>query len=760
MSEGIIMNERVRHFLRHFFDIESSTPQKDEADLSNSEMETTAVVVNFDTEVEMADDGRKRQEFSSKPPISPAEIDEKRYNKIGFYCFSDPLNDPKASFEKALADIEKEFADEIRQATEVYEHGVELIKKRIVASEKGLEEEHDNLAKHRDEIKSLREKREKILAEDEEIRKKLTATYQDLADKKRTLVEGRLKTRLEEVEKELQKLIENHQLLSEKKYEVNKRIFDDNKKVFDIKVERFTQLKKQGEQAYQTIRQKLEDLSRAGLTKTAVHFLSYTGVLGLIAAGWFYSVFILSTKIDSDDYLSFFLRRVITFGDAHFHQGNSLVTLLIFTGVFIGLLVLISAIVWACHKLVDERERGRVRNKIELNFNEDGKVAYYTQINARSTFTVWMQLVPYLLVVGLAFILISLFSLKVDNKDLDILLVSLSGQFMGGVIALAATGVMVLYISLVIEPRLLRQNESLTQRAKWTQHGELVTSIILFLLLMAFVMFSRNIVSHPSSVHLNTTQTATGLDVTIATAFFLIIVLFTAFTLGYGIKYQGLYHEARHLDAYLRNLSLAIEDNSRPVTLDTKSLRSKKFRKEFEACQEEFFKIIKERNKLVTQLFDNAGDRTPSFGRFKIFRKNGDTGLVENEHLSKLDRQYFPEITKMIDDLEAETQAKQAEAKQIAEKMKIIENRRSELEKTIAQKIQDHEARLFELREQLIAKEKEWHKQINGIKQQQKTNEGKMKDGYELGLLFRQKMSGQFDNIISGAPEAPEPAVH
>lgn len=734
------MNDRVKFFFTGLFKKVATKSQNDKPDATNGNVPTGTT---SDTVFDAEDGQRDDQEFEPSLPTKYEVIEEKHYNKIGFYCAIDLVNDPEANLKKALDEHTKEIGERIIQVTQLYNKIAAFINEKIVDRTALLQEERDNLVAHRNSIVALKEEHQKLLIQIEEIKSKLTAAYDDLVNKTRGLTNDKLKNRLDEVEQELHKVIENHQLLAEKKYVVNKRIFDDNKKVFDIKVGRFTRMKEEGEQAYRVVRQKIEDLSRAGISQSAVQFLNYAGVLGLVAAGWFYSVFILSTNIDSEDYLSFFLRRIINFGVAQFQSGNYLAMLLILIGIFIGLLALISLVVWVCHQLLQGRDKGDVSNELVLNFNEDGNVSYHSRINARSAFTIWMQLVPYIFVAGIAFILISLFSRDSNPDELSDLLRSLSGQFMGAVIALAATGIMVLYISLIIEPRLLRKDEVISQRVLLPRHWELITSIVLFMLLMVFIVFSGN---------LKATE-AFGkpaiADVAIATASFFIIVLFTAFTLGYGIKYRGLYQEARHLETYLRNLGLAIEDNSRPVALDAKSIQNNKFRKEFETCQDEFFKIIRKRNELVSELFDDvASAKTSNRLWLKIMRRNVDKAIIiENGKFKQVEEKYFPELVHRITELESELQDKKNEVERIIAKIEAIENRRSELEDTINKKIQTYEATLSSLKKNLIHYEKEFYEKKTSLRLQQKIEAGKIKDGYDLGVSFRQEMSSRFQGL-------------
>lgn len=787
-GNGVKMKERILAFINKFYPVKSDSKndavqaetmagEDRQSDLFDF-MQGSEPIQKFGAIEIIERDGKTDPNLDSDTRISIiTPIDEKHYNKLGFYCALEEVDEPNGKFEALVHELKKQNASQIEQVTEIYERRIQHIDYKINLRETSLGEEKDNLKKHREQTDALLQEREKLQNELVDLKKAIHAAFHELAEKKRDLVNGKLNERLEEIDKELKTIIEKHKLLAEEKYGINKRIFEDNKDSLKLKVERFTELREEAKQSYDIIKKKIRDLSRSGFSYNAVLFLSRAGVLGLIAAGWFYSVFILSTNIQSEDYFSFFLRRIITFGDVQFSNHNPFMIFGIFLVGLIVLLALISGAIWLTQYFIQGRKRDRTQSEIALHFHEGNKFAYQTQISSSSVFNMWMQIVPYFLIIGVIFILITLFGSvrNGDSSDLANLLQSLSGQFVGAVIALIATGAMILYIGMIIEPRMQNQADVLKSRSNLLKNWELIASMILFFSLMIFILipgnnFTRLQQESPallsqSSTPIDTSATATPsqtfpampdsqqinvfnrnsyqmastpIDSTIAIASFVVIVMFTALSLGYGIKYRGLYQQARNMEHQIKMLSYAIEDNSRPVSLNAKTLMSGTFEEKYDGCLDDFFGMVKEKNRLAAELLNDKVE-VPAKRRihFWRFRKNKDLSVVEERNMTTIEEKYFPESKQIIDDLKSEWQSKNAELEKTKKKIEEIETRQSELENTILQKIQSLESSLINFRRGKILVQEKWHKTQKVLQLNYEKNLYALHDGYNLGLLFK-----------------------
>lgn len=785
MKKGIfnILNKIPSTRLKHNEDPDQSSAAShknfysDEFDFK-PQIDTTHYIDNFEI-IERKDTGESISYDDSRTKLIIPN-DEKHYNKLGFYCAFEPVDNPNEKFNELVSNLQQQTEAQIKQISEVYEQTIYHIDYKINLRESNLGEEKESLRKHREQIGTLKAEREKLQKELADFKKALHVAYQELANQKKDLMDKKPNERLKEIDDELKTIIEKHKLFAEEKYQISKRTFADSEPVLKQKIERFTALRAEKEAAYVSIKKKIEELSRSGLTFTAIKFLSSAGLMGVVAAGWFYSVFILATNIQSENYFSFFLNRIIKFGDSKFSAGqNLLVTGGIFLGVLLFLLALTCFIFWTVQILVRKRESDINKSELMINIKESEKFIYQTQISSSSIFNLWMQIVPYIFILGTIFILISLFGSKIENSsDLDKLLKSLSGQFIGVVIALTATGVIILYISMIIEPRMVNQLGAQKKGSPLLKHCELTLSIIMFFILMIYMLMPGNnftkreqnpavleqqIVETDSRIpnidSSNITSTIqdsvksnksgkerielTPTDSKIAIVSFIVIILFTALTLGYGTKYHGLFKQARRLELQIKGLSIAIEEHSKSPVFEADTIMNEKFKEEFSDRINDFMEMIKQKNRLALDLL-NDNIETQSEKQKNIFglpRKKEDS-VSELYKMTPIEEKLFPGIKQTVDDLNYEWKSKEAEFEKVTLKIEQIENRQSELEHTILQRIHGLESALIKYRKQKIMHRKDWHQSQNALRYNFEKKLAALKDGYDLGLTFKNSNPG------------------
>jgi hypothetical protein len=193
------------------------------------------------------------------------------------------------------------------------------------------------------------------------------------------------------------------------------------------------------------------------------------------------------------------------------------------------------------------------------------------------------------------------------------------------------------------------------------------------------------------------------------------------------------------MERQIKALSYAIEDNSRPTSLNAKTLMSNNFEEKYDGCLEDFFGMIKQKNQLAAELL-NDNVESPAKKRKSFFwsRKNNDVYVVEERKMTTIEEKYFPESKQIIDDLNSEWQSKKAELEKTNKKIEEIENRQSELENTIVQKIHGLESSLINFRKQKILFQEKWHKIQKVLQLNYEKNLYALQDGFDLGLLFKE----------------------
>ncbi len=702
------------------------------------------------------------------------DTDRKHYNKMGFYCAIQASGDPYTEYKKLINEIQGFYSTKAKQCDERYQHTIEYIDYKITLLKNRINEEKEKLIDYHEEPEELEKARKEVEKELEEISITITDIYVKLSYERDKIIDERLEERLKATEKELNKLIDNYQILANKKYKINQELYKDNKQVFDEKVKRFSDIKQELEKIYQPLSNKIGRLSEVGFTEQSANFLILVGTAAIFAAGWFYSVFSASREMSSEDVLSFLMKRFLTFGSSQFKEGSLLINLLVFVLVWLLLLALISLVVWICREII--KKSNAPWNKIDLliSFNEEKRFAA-TRIESRSVFSMWMELLPILFAIGVGFILISMFGST--HEDLDTLLKSLSGQMIGTLIAFVTTGIIILYIILVIEPRLKSQSNQMdTTTPFWKCNWELTAALVGFLVLMVSIVaysfivqpdhVSRNLDYQQSKSaqpttnlnplldnppltdlqkqSLNISSTASRIDPGIALASFIITVLFIGFTLGYGIRHRGMYREKERIENSIKNLSLAIETNSRPKLLDLQAIQKGVFQEKFEKCQSEFFDIIKMRNELVKEMFSDQIVKKNILifqNPFKWlrYRQKNDEIILEAKEITSIEEKYFPHYKREIENLKLRWQQKKRDLGELNAKIKKIKNRKNELEKEIINNIDKYNSQMVDYHQEKLSCEQQWHKCCNGNLLEQQKNEIAFKDGFGLGLWYKNK---------------------
>lgn len=694
-------------------------------------------------------------ETFGKSKVKSDSNSEKHYNQSGFYCAIGAKQNPHSNFREQLKKIQGIGLSKIKQEDKLFRETERRFENKISQTEKKLKTENENLQRHHNDVVRLREERDKIVSELDELAKQIHDAYKKLAEAKKNLIDGRLKERLDEINAEISQLINNYQLLSKKKSEINKQIYNENKNALDKKVNRFEALKKTIEENYRIIRKKIEIVNAANLTETVFTFLIYVGLISVNAAGWFFSIFVSETKLGNDNFLTFLLRKIFTFGSI-FCSGEDKVFsfFLLLIGLF-GILALITFLTWMSERLIKKRgDTSGFSSEFLLDFSDNFEKNYFVRIYSKSLYTFWLQIVPYIFAGGLLLIIFSSFG--TNEQEITKLMTSLSGQLIGVTITLLISGMILFYINRVIEPRFLKYagkkypeeretakeknnempettiEQKISNKLLFKNNWELVFTIMLFLSTIAILIIFDDLSKR-----------------TMALSAFLVIALFTGFTLGYGLKYKGIFLTARHLEGQLTNLSYAIENNSRPKSLDLKSIENQIFKRQFEELNKQFFKLIAIRNHLVFELLsDNIKKPGLLTSKLKQLFIKDKKLLFENRSLSNIEKIYLPEHTQIIHDFNTEWSRKEIELDEIKKKIILIEERKSELEDKILNEIKTLEIRIDNYKIALAQHNKLFYKKIADIHFITEKNERNLQNGFDLGLWYRERNETRFPNLL------------
>jgi hypothetical protein len=656
---------------------------------------------------------------NEKEPIKKSDsLNNDHYRQLAFYGLIDA--DDSLNIIKVLqTDLNTTFSNKETKINELFKLKIKRIEEKISIIEEKLKSQKDSLEKFKKGKEELENEKKSILNQLSNLKKELYKEYEKLADGKKDLFEKRLGARLEEINSEISKLLNNYQLLSEKKAEINKKVVNENRESIAKKINRFESKRKQIEDFSLLIYNKLKDLYNAGFSESFFSFISVVGYISLISAGWFFSIYIVEKDLQSEDYLTFILVRIFTFGSQIFSEGNMFINFLILLSGLISILLIITMLIWITDLIIQSK------NKVYFNLvtyitaeESDNESLYWSPLFNNSYLIPWINRLPIIFIIGLIFILLSLFG--TNPPDINKLMMSLSAQFIGAALTLSITGLMIFYITKVIEPRFGKENKDESVIKFLTKNWELSFSIISFIAVILLLIF------------INIENS------TIALIIYFIITITTSFTLGYALKYRGLINVAEKIEKSLKNLSIAIEDHLRQTTLDSKSIETKSFKDKFEKCLEDFWRMIFIRNRLVEELLvDRAKKPNKLLKWIDVFFNQKDSPSLEIRELSVIEEIYFPVNKKIIEDLKDDWKRNFSLYENKIKEIKRIKYGESNFEKIKLREIKLLEDKINNLKKVIISINENLNNELDKNNLNKEKCKSDLNDGIDLGLWYR-----------------------
>ena len=416
-------------------------------------------------------------------PIAIPE-DGKHFNRMGFYCVIEEKENPREKFDALLLRHKEGIEEKLKQIEHHYQIDIERFETKIEELKKKLEDEKLKLSTYKNDIDELVKERDALKIDVQKLEDEINQLYKDLGEQKSKLIENRI----EEVKSELAKLVDGYDSITEQKTQINVKSFNSNKDALKIKVDLFQKFADSYNNIYSGIKKKVEILNISGIGDYVSSFLIYTGFTAAIAAGWFFSIYALKNNLNSDSTLFFLLSGLFNFGQEFITKANSkVVASLYMTLSLIIFLALTGGIAWICQKLLDMYENKSTKNKLVFEIGEDEKFIFNTQISAKTFLSFWLQIIPFIFILGIVFIILILGNAAGNVNNLDI---SLSGQVAGTAIAFLCAGIAFLYITKIIEPRIEKQVASNTTVSWLRSNIELFLLILLFLISIFGLLFS------------------------------------------------------------------------------------------------------------------------------------------------------------------------------------------------------------------------------------------------------------------------------
>lgn len=464
-----------------------------------------------------------------------AAINFKRY-KDETYSLKGLINDERNLIHEKIKDLKQIYDNKIKQIEDKYEE----LKIDLDEKNKLKEEFEKELELMQAEFKILEDEIKKCYLELRDEIKKIGANK-----------EGLISKRIEEFEKEINKIIDVYQNIEKTQ---NKKFKDDfeARKFKDDDKQFYYNYREKLEKNFNEVQYRLRILEKEGLNATVSRFLISTGWISALVSSWYFNLWYSGDKSQNTNILVHILDGIRLFTQKH--------PWWLSITVFLGYILAILLISKLCHSWAVKRGFINVNNvkenskdNIEVNLEKDNILK--AKFNANSWYEMWLKITPAIAIVFLLVIILALDTIPDKSPLYEGMSESHYLQFIGFILPLSTAPIIYLYITKVIENRYGTQNEfeKDNKTKNWRFSWELSLILIFFILLIVLFII---IIIKPQFININQ----------IGAWGFFIGCLSTGFALGYGFRYKSLsetynilFDDSHLINRYIENKYYAPE---------------------------------------------------------------------------------------------------------------------------------------------------------------------------------------------------------
>jgi len=704
------------------------------------------------------------------------EHDSRFYNRLGFYCAIDTVDDPNEKFRGLLQsqlDLIKEQKELLlgyfTSREDRYTVRIAEIYQKIRTENQKLEEYLlHKLPEARTEAKEFHD--EKI-----EMEVKFSDRVIKFGMQKVSLIEEAIKS----TRANLDSIIENFQKTYEKRFGFNDQALKENKAAIAARTRQYELLRQQSEKQWQRLVKKMEVLGFDGLNPGIGNWLFYVGIaIAMICGSYFFAVFVLSKGI-SDSSLPFFLLKGAASFIHDFFPNLSLEwRMLALLGSLLVLSLLVTFIAWLAWvglrglASADGNSTDKKRNKdsdindsvAQFDFASERDFTFDLRSKGGDFLRFWLQIMPVLLVLSFIFLVVFLTLEKNTGTpsqfiDLDKLDVSLTGSVVGALLTLLFAGLFSIYILKIVEPRAEVEEEN--RLSPIAQNAEMVVASAFFVIALFLLFFLDNKGTMASAEHPEVIFT------------YGILVLANGYLLGFALRIRSIFGTLHFLEKRTIMLAQAIRNAALPLELSMTSKEDKIFKKEYTKIQREIFNLLLLKTQLGNQaLGGQNANRIPKFlrrkliphkpklveeapqplaGRLKKYfffwrvkdepEPTAEVSTQKEEErlltIEEWENRLFPDATTEIEQLGKELALARARCREATELVTQLEQDRSEYCNTIHDSVRSFEDSIngfkIELEKAITNKRKE----LRALARQSDSIQTDIRQGYNLGRWFR-----------------------
>jgi predicted nucleic acid-binding Zn-ribbon protein len=710
------------------------------------------------------------QESEKYNPFVTFKEESTHFKEMGFWCGVNNADDPRGTFNKVLKDCRNLQEDRRLDLNISHSFDIERFEERIFNTEEEIEEICRKLEEQQGEIPILRAETKDLKKEIDGLKDELSNAYKKLGEAKTHLIDKRI----QDAFKELDSLNEKYREIARKHGEINEEARNRNADAFEIKPNLLEHLQNTYTDAYDQIRQKAANLGLNGNWTTNPWYLRTFGLLAAFASGYFFSIFAVEGQLGNASISFFIFTGLFNFFGALTQSipgGYLLATSLVILLPFVVLLIS-----FFCQKAL-ERHRDKQEKRLEdlkIVLNEKSEIQIGEANEDLYSFLLKNTPLSFVISIVFAFVTFGYYGATgpsaAPNKQLADLNTSLSSFTIGVCLSLAFAGIVYIYIIKIIEPRLSNRNISSEDDDGLKSPRFRVSIELIFVVLAVLLGLAALLIGLEKNFFFGVSSAFANRKAFLGLSFFIVSVLLTAFTFGYGIYFGGVIEAKIGIERKLRLLVQKLAYNSFP-SIKPALLADKTFGIKYVEIANKLLKLISDKTDLAKQFIPKSehqmkrpksGRQTSNFLGFlpTFVRKYFDDNRSENQRLHDEldelnyrielpveDEYYFPEIANEINGLEISL-------KESRKRMLITESdirSRQEEKSDYIKKLNDDKAWLEE-------KMKDWNKYISFLNREQfkeierfnrkcQREISELNNGFNLALWF----------ITSGGTPPPDP---
>jgi hypothetical protein len=699
--------------------------------------ETTVEISNASTEItqpQSSPDSSKTESsyILQQPPVWDA-VDKKHYHRIGFTCAISQIESPEKELQLLIEKHKAQIKELLNQLQTIYTlESANITRQTDELNQLIASEEVKILTAHLD-AEQLKKQEEELKNNLLQLETELSLVYKDFGQRKEMMVENRI----EEVRNELTKIINNYQTICENRTKINTSEYEVNKNAIEKRIRILETFIERNKKAYEALSAKLLPLSERGIGEKGVNVMISFAFSAAIGAGWFFSIYALNERFDNKDGIGFVLEGIFQFGGRMMASaGNPVWGGFLLIAALLAFITVTGGVAWLAQKIIDHYNSSSTNIKIDFETDEYMRFLLRTKITATNFISFWMQLSPYVFIGGVLYVLLIMGN---SGNKISEVSTSLSAQTVGAFFALLTSGVSLLYIMKVIEPRVEAQGNS---KNVWIR-SNIELAVVIGLFIVFVVLLITGISSRNAAVPI---------------AGFAVMTLLTGVLMGYALRYKTLISQVKDLEFQTERFAIEVQKLSRPKPLFIEYDEGKLFNRKFIELEKELMELSILKSKQVAQLWQGQPQKRVNRKGYwvRMWQKYvaGDNNIMFYDddayyNLSAGEERLFPSVSTRIEEVKQKIVKVKTELAQTTSQITDIREETSNYLLRLRNNIKESRKRIDDLQQKLIDFRVDFHKKSEVLQLLKEHQEYGIKDGFDVGMWYRLNQLGPLPNYYN-----------